>query len=113
MSDRFDGVALGARVRLLRELRDLSLQQLADDAGCTKSHVWEIEQGKAVNPTCNMVWGLARALQVTPAQLLGLSDKMPIASSFSLKIAGMIDRELKRLAPPAEQSSGMPKGGEL
>jgi transcriptional regulator with XRE-family HTH domain len=100
VSARFDGAALGARVKLLRELRDLSLQQLADDAGCTKSHVWEIEQGKSVNPTVNMVWSLASALQITPAQLLGLSDKQPIASGFALKIAGMIDREMKKQVQP-------------
>lgn len=76
-SGKFDGGQLGARIKLLRELRDMSLQAVADAAGLTKSHVWEMEQGKSVNPTVNAVWGLSEALSVSPAMLLGLDDKLP------------------------------------
>jgi transcriptional regulator with XRE-family HTH domain len=106
---RFNGSALGARIKLLRELRGMTLQQVADAAELTKSHVWELEQGRSVNPTVNAVWGLATALTVTPAQLLGLDDKTPIASSFALKVAGMIDREMKARAASADTH---PKGGD-
>lgn len=95
-ASKFDGGALGTRIKLLRELRDMSLQEVADGAGLTKSHVWEMEQGRSVNPTVNAVWGLAEALSVSPAMLLGIDDKVPPLDPFAMKIAGMVSRELKR-----------------
>lgn len=96
IATKFDGAALGARMKLLRELRDMSLQAVADASGLTKSHVWELEQGRSVNPTVNAVWGLAAALCVSPTQLLGISDKVPPIEPVALKIAGIVDREIKR-----------------
>lgn len=52
---------------ILKEERaklNLSLQEVADRAGITKSHMWELEQGRAVNPTVWTVYGLARALGI-------------------------------------------------
>lgn len=92
----FDGAALGTRIKLLRELRGMSLQEVGDAASLTKSHVWEMEQGRSINPTVNAVWGLAAALTVSPATLLGLDDKSPIASAAALRIAGIVDREIKK-----------------
>jgi len=43
---------------------NLSLQEVADRAGITKSHMWELEQGRAVNPTVRTVHGLAKALGI-------------------------------------------------
>lgn len=95
--DKFDGSALGTRIKLLREMRGMTLQAVGDAAGLTKSHVWELEQGRAVNPTVNAVWGLSAALSVSPAMLLGLDDRMPPLDPFALKIAGIVDREIKRV----------------
>lgn len=95
--NKFDGMALGTRIKLLRKLRGMTLQEVGDAAALTKSHVWEMEQGKSVNPTVNAVWGLATALTVSPSTLLGLDDRTPVASSAALKIAGMVDREVARL----------------
>ncbi len=93
---RFDGAALGTRIKLLRELRDMSLQAVADAAGLTKSHIWEMEQGKSTNPTVNAVWGISAALCVSPSMLLGLDDKLPPIDPVAMKIAGIVDREIKR-----------------
>lgn len=93
---KFDGTALGARIKLLRELRGMTLQQVADASGITKSHVWELENGKAINPTVNVIWSLSEAFVVTPAMILGLDEKVHVASNVALKIAGIVDRELKR-----------------
>lgn len=102
---KFDGTALGTRIRLLRELRDMSLQEVADAAGLTKSHVWELEQGRSVNPTVNAVWGLSGALCVSPAQLLGINDKLPPIEPVALKIAGIVDREIKRTVREAMKAN--------
>lgn len=48
---------------------DLSLQEVADRAGITKSHMWEMEQGKAVNPTISTVHGIAKALGIPFVEL--------------------------------------------
>ena len=42
----------------------LSLQDVADRAGITKSHMWELEQGRSINPTVRTVHGLAKALGI-------------------------------------------------
>lgn len=47
----------------------LSLQDVADRAGITKSHMWELEQGRAVNPTIATINGLAKALGIPFVQL--------------------------------------------
>lgn len=57
-------IPFGRFIRDQREALGLSLQELADRAGCTKSHVWEIEDGRSKNPTVKMVHGLAEGLGV-------------------------------------------------
>jgi DNA-binding XRE family transcriptional regulator len=47
-----------------RKRLGLSLQEVADRAGITKSHMWELEQGNSVNPTVWTVYGLSKALGV-------------------------------------------------
>lgn len=47
----------------------MSLQDLADRAGITKSHLWDLEQGRSLNPTVKTIHGLAEALGQTFAYL--------------------------------------------
>lgn len=93
---KFDGAAFGARIKLLRKLRNMTLQEVADASGLTKTTVWELENGRSVNPTVNAVWGMATALTVTPGHLLGLDDKSPPISNIAARIAGIVDREIKK-----------------
>ena len=74
-SREFNGADFGNRIKLLRALRRMSLEEVGLAAGLTKSHVWELEQGRSRNPTVNAVWGLARALSVSPAAILGLDER--------------------------------------
>ncbi|HEY1980708.1 MAG TPA: helix-turn-helix transcriptional regulator [Xanthobacteraceae bacterium] len=46
-----------------------SLQDLAERAGITKSHLWDLEQGRSVNPTVKTIHGLAEALGHTFAYM--------------------------------------------
>jgi transcriptional regulator with XRE-family HTH domain len=55
---------LGEEIARARGVARLSLQEVADASGFTKSHVWELEQGRSRNPTIGMVAGLSRALGV-------------------------------------------------
>jgi transcriptional regulator with XRE-family HTH domain len=93
-AEGFCGTAFGERIKLLRKIRGMSLEAVGNAAGLTKSHVWELERGRSVNPTVNAVWGLATALCVSPAMLLGLDDKLPPIDPVALKIAGIVDREI-------------------
>jgi ribosome-binding protein aMBF1 (putative translation factor) len=52
-----------------RERLNLSLQEVANRAGITKSHMWEMEQGRAVNPTIGTVHGIAKALGIPFVEL--------------------------------------------
>jgi transcriptional regulator with XRE-family HTH domain len=57
-------LTLAEELKLARTMADLSLQDVADRSGFTKSHIWEVEQGRARNPTIGFVSGLAKALGV-------------------------------------------------
>ena len=73
---------LAAKVRFLRSSAGLSLQQVADRAGCTKSHIWEIEQGKSANPTLRMVAGLSRAFGVSMTDFINEPEPRPTVHSI-------------------------------
>lgn len=57
-------LSMKAMIAAEREHQGLSLQELADRSGITKSHMWEIEQGRSVNPTVRTVYGIAKALGI-------------------------------------------------
>ncbi len=57
-------LTLGEELAMARQHSRMSLQEVADASGFTKSHVWEVEKGRARNPTIGMVAGLSRALGV-------------------------------------------------
>lgn len=47
-----------------REENGLSLSAAADLIGCTKSHLWDLEQGRSTNPTIKTLAGISRALEL-------------------------------------------------
>lgn len=61
---------LGARIRELRELRQASLTQLADSAKIAKSYLAKVERGEVNNPGLKTLSAIARALDVTVADLI-------------------------------------------
>lgn len=64
---------LGETIRVRRHFRSMSLQNVADEAQITKSHVWELERGKACNPTVQTILNLSVALELDPCALAGLA----------------------------------------
>lgn len=92
--DDFDAVAFGQRIRTLRKLRKMSLEDVGSVAGFTKSHVWELETGRSRNPTVRAVWSLARALGVTPAHMLGISPDGLALHPTAMEVACLVDRAL-------------------
>jgi len=61
--------ALGKRVRELRKERGYSQEKLAERAGIHENHVRRIEGGTA-NPSYVVLVKLAKALGVTPGELM-------------------------------------------
>ena len=83
-----------SRLRESRKATGLSLEQVAESAGMSKSYVWELERGAVSNPTVRAVFSLAGALGVTPAYLIGLDDRKSELDPLALKIAALIKSEL-------------------
>lgn len=49
-------------IRHSREKKGLSLSKAAVLIGCTKSHLWDLEQRRSDNPTIKTLGGLSQAL---------------------------------------------------
>jgi transcriptional regulator with XRE-family HTH domain len=63
---------VGKRVRKFREQAGLSLGQLAQTAGVSKSYLWALENDStAVRPSGEKLYEIARVLKVSIADLLG------------------------------------------
>ncbi len=63
--------AVGARIRALRKKKNLTLDQLADQAGLSKSYLWELENKDPPRPSGEKLAGIAKTLKVTVDYLLG------------------------------------------
>lgn len=62
---------IGDYIKKYRELRGLTLPDLAIKAGVSKAFLWEIESGKSRRPGAEVLFKIAEALGVTIAQLMG------------------------------------------
>lgn len=86
-------MALAAKLKQLRTATRKSLQELADDVGASKAHIWDLETGRATNPSIELLTKLSRALNVSVAELIGetaASDEPELLAMF---------RDLKTLSP--------------
>jgi len=67
--------AVGVNLRRLRAKRGLSLQQLAQRSGVSRAMLGQIEIGRSA-PTINLLWKVARALDVTFSALITRIDQV-------------------------------------
>ena len=65
---------LGIHIRQLRELKNLSQQDLANDCGVSKSQIARIEVAK-INTTVRTLIKIANALDIEPKDLLNFNVK--------------------------------------
>ena len=87
-------------MRRLREAKKLTLQQVADEVGCTKAYIWELEMKDGQRPSAERVQALAKLLGVTMEDIMGEPiQKVPEASledvAFFREYAGMTEDEKK------------------
>ncbi len=64
-------MSLGLRLAELRQKKGESLQEVADAVGVSKAHIWEMEKGRADNPSMALVTRLADHFGTTVAFLVG------------------------------------------
>jgi transcriptional regulator with XRE-family HTH domain len=62
---------IGENIKKYREIRGLTLPDLAERAGVSKAFLWEIESGKSKRPGAEVLFRIADALGVTIAHLMG------------------------------------------
>jgi transcriptional regulator with XRE-family HTH domain len=61
-------------IRKLRTERGLTITALADKAKVTRPYICHLEAGRRVNPALDVLWRIARALELTDEQRLALYD---------------------------------------
>lgn len=66
-------MTIGERIRLLREHRGLTLQELADKLGVQRQTIYKYENNIVTNIPVERIVQLSEALGVTPAKLIGRS----------------------------------------
>jgi transcriptional regulator with XRE-family HTH domain len=62
---------IGSKIRKLRLGKGLTLDQLAEKSGSSKSYLWELENKDPPRPSADKLAGIAKALEVTVDYLLG------------------------------------------
>jgi transcriptional regulator with XRE-family HTH domain len=67
-------INLGVHIRQLRESKNLSQQDLADDCGIPKVQIGRIERAK-INTTIRTLIKIANALEIEPKELLNFQNK--------------------------------------
>ena len=93
-----DYAAIGERIADLRKFRRMSLQAVADRAGLSKPHVWNLERGNTPNPGIETLNNVARALGTSLANLLGLDPKHTVLDPFAHKLALIVEQRFLELA---------------
>ena len=72
---------LGATIRAARAAHDLSLQQVADRAGCSQGYVHKLEMDRVRTPSPRVLAGLAEALGLPYDELMTAADYEPTATT--------------------------------
>jgi transcriptional regulator with XRE-family HTH domain len=95
-------MTLATKLRELRLKKGKSLQQVADDVGASKAHIWDLETGKSTNPSIDLLKKLSRCFDVSVADLIGENpgaeneDSGVVAMYRDLKELTQADREALR-----------------
>jgi transcriptional regulator with XRE-family HTH domain len=86
-------MSFAAKLHDLRVARAMSLQDVANEVGISKAHVWNLEKGLADNPSMDLVVKLAGLFRVRVADLVG---ENPDAEDVEPEMVAMF-RDLKSL----------------
>jgi transcriptional regulator with XRE-family HTH domain len=79
-------MSLGRRITDLRLTKGQSLQEVADAVGVSKAHIWELEKGRADNPSMALVERLADHFGVSIGFLVSEDMDAPDADAALAKM---------------------------
>lgn len=93
-------MSLAAKLKDLRIRKNKSLQEVARIVGASKAHIWDLETGRAKNPSIELLTKLAKCFDVSVAELIG---ENPTGVDEQPKLVAMY-RELKELSPKDQET---------
>ncbi|MCG2626316.1 helix-turn-helix domain-containing protein [Bradyrhizobium sp. WYCCWR 13023] len=93
-------MSLASKIKELRVKKKKSLQDVADEVGASKAHIWDLETGKSSNPSIELLTKLAKCFGVSVAEMIG---ENPAAKDVDPQVVAMY-RELKELSPADRQA---------
>lgn len=97
---------MGKRIASQRQVKGLSVPDLAGAAGISKGYLWQLENGEEPNPSVAVLTKIADALETTVAELLGQPTmKAKISSIPSTLPSGLREflEEQKRRGEPVRE----------
>ena len=86
---------VGARIRELRNHKDMSLEELAERSGVSKTPLSKLERGKS-NVTLKTLARVANALEVSVAAIMDIEDPSLLDGTDELRLSEL-SRYLKKL----------------
>lgn len=111
---------IGPRLRRLREEEELSLAQLADITGLSKTYLQKLETERDANPSLEVLHRIADALDLTVADLVGApplrgvpdSSDVPATLKAFAEEAGLPRHEVEMLASIRWRQTEQPRTPE-
>ena len=73
---------LGEKLNELRKAKKLTLDQLAEQAGMSKSYLWELENRESQRPSAEKLTAIADALGVSASYFLEEDSRSPEEKHF-------------------------------
>jgi transcriptional regulator with XRE-family HTH domain len=64
---------LGTRLRRVREMRDMSMRKVAEDAGISTAYLQKLERGEVNAPSPHILHALSETLNIPYSQLMQLA----------------------------------------
>ena len=100
-------MALGKKIRQLREELSMSQAQLSSQGGLSQGYLSQLENDEVQNPSAAVIFRLAQALNVDPRVLMDAAGYDRGANGSDLEFAVTVDPELLRFLArfPREQQT--------
>lgn len=92
---------MGDRIRRLRKGKGYTLDELAREAGSSKSYIWELENKNPPRPSAEKLSKIAEALDTTVDALIGTQlpsteDQSPQDKVFFRKFSALSESDKKK-----------------
>ena len=100
-------MSVGLRIKLARERKDLTLDELAKRCETTKQTIFKYENEIVTNIPYEKIVLLSKALDVTPSYLFGWEEKENYPREPQLTEVEMLALELFRKIPKDKQAEAL------